>query len=378
MYQRFSLNQPVSFRSATFLSRTLKSPSIPLRNYTSNQFKLKPSFEIALRAACLQLMLARWGLETATKLDFAKSNEFKIDDRRMRAFESITNTALNGGLSESLTEKEMEMLQKDPGTWEYQDFSYGKFWESLGKYIFIFQTCFYKLCILAWMLGRRNEIPSYFSSFDRVLLFQSTGILPGDSKTIDSFINSYMSLQAKFSLEDTILKREIDIAEIWYWRARLQVLLDLKDQIIKEQENKESGNEKKSNIEKIIEKELLKKNVPHSLRSIIKNSKGVLESATKRAIDLQLLSQSDTEDFDIVIEVLDDQKNHPNASSKPAETTIPYNKLEKKDHDALMDIAEARMMAFAWTTGKLDKWDPEKMLQVGSINPLNILWTPDE
>ncbi|PWA01274.1 hypothetical protein BB558_002644 [Smittium angustum] len=355
MYQRFSLNQPVSFRSATFLSRTLKSPSIPLRNYTSNQFKLKPSFEIALRAACLQLMLARWGLETATKLDFAKSNEFKIDDRRMRAFESITNTALNGGLSESLTEKEMEMLQKDPGTWEYQDFS-----------------------ILAWMLGRRNEIPSYFSSFDRVLLFQSTGILPGDSKTIDSFINSYMSLQAKFSLEDTILKREIDIAEIWYWRARLQVLLDLKDQIIKEQENKESGNEKKSNIEKIIEKELLKKNVPHSLRSIIKNSKGVLESATKRAIDLQLLSQSDTEDFDIVIEVLDDQKNHPNASSKPAETTIPYNKLEKKDHDALMDIAEARMMAFAWTTGKLDKWDPEKMLQVGSINPLNILWTPDE
>ncbi|OMJ22195.1 hypothetical protein AYI69_g5476 [Smittium culicis] len=357
-----SLTKARVFSNTSSSYKHVYSSSLSKRLYSDTPFKLRPSFEIALRAASLQLVLSRWGLEMASKMELANGLDPEADERRLKAVTSISDTALNGGLAGSLTDLEMEMLKKDPGTWEYNDFQYGKYWESLG--------------IFSWLLGRRNEVPFYFSSFDRVKLFHSTGILPGDPSTIDSFVNSFMSIQTNFSINDSILKREIDLAEIWYWRSRMQVLIDLKDQL--SQSNKNNTAPTADNSEKlndIFQQELENKKIPHSLRKTVKNSSFILESATKRAIELDLLKQDILSDFVVIVETRD---NSPDAdqSSPPTEIPIPYEKLEKKDHDALMDIAEARMMAFAWATGKLESWDSEKMANIGSINPLNILWSP--
>ncbi|OLY79645.1 hypothetical protein AYI68_g6158 [Smittium mucronatum] len=342
------------------------------RFYSDDSFNLRPGFEIALRAASLQLVLSRWGMEMATKMEQAKGSDPENDERRAKAVNAITETALNGGLVDSLTEKEMNMLKKDQGTWEYEDFQYGKYWESLG--------------ILSWLLGRRNEVPQYFSSFDRVKLFQSTGILPGDPNTIDSFINSFMSTQGVFSIKNSILKREIDLAEIWYWRSRMQVLIDLKDQLAKSGSNTTPDSSSSSNLDSqnddVVQQQLENKRIPHSLRRSIKDSQAILEAATKRAIELGLLDQKIDSDFAVIVETdvespQSSQNSSNGNSNSRVEIPIPYEKLEKKDHDALMDIAEARLMAFAWATGKLDAWDPKKMANIGSINPLNVLWSPE-
>ncbi|PVU97446.1 hypothetical protein BB561_000552 [Smittium simulii] len=341
---------------------------------TNNDYQLRPSFELALRAASIQLVLARWGLETATKMDIASGKDALQDERRSKAIEAIRNTVLNGGLQDSLTEEELTIIKKDHGAWEGKDFLYGKHWESLG--------------IFSWLLGRRNEIPHYFSNFDRVQLFQSTGILPGDTKTVDSFVNSYMSIQAKFTIENDILKKQMDLAEIWYWRARLQVLMDLRDDIlINEQKDLDKNNSDSNNSDQfeISNKRILEylraKNIPTSLRPIIKNIPDILHSATKRAIELGLLSQSTDRDFGVLAEIIESTNpsghHKKNSEDGKKESILKYADLDSKDHDALMNIAESRMMAFAWATGKIDKWSTEEMHNVGLINPLNVLWAPE-
>ncbi|PVV01349.1 hypothetical protein BB560_004235 [Smittium megazygosporum] len=286
-------------------------------------------------------------------------------ERTQRAIETITNTARDGGLANTLTTQEMEMLKKEPGTWEYEDLIYGNFWESLG--------------VLTWLLGRSHEIPPYYSNFNKMEVFNSTGILPGDPKTIDSFVNSFMAVQTNFSVNGDDLKREIDLAEAWYWRARVQSLIDMKHYIL-ENEMKDIKDKSDDIPDQIIRRYMRERHIPLSLKPLVKNIDMILHSATKRGIEMGLLSQINDEDFGIQVELFSaespsDASEHPNIKKTP--TLMNYSNLESKDHKALMNIAEGRMMAFAWATQKLDQWSIENMSKVGSVNPLNILWSPE-
>ncbi|OMH81279.1 hypothetical protein AX774_g5267 [Zancudomyces culisetae] len=200
-----------------------------------------------------------------------------------------------------------------------------------------------------------DEIPPYYSSFNRTKLFQSTGILPGDYRTIDKFINSYLSTESTHTIQDSVLQREIDLAEAWYWRARMQTVIDLKE------ENKENT------------EELENRRVPHALKKMVRDSDMVLELATKRGVELGLLENSNKfiEDFAVVVEPTD-------ADDSAIDETmfVKYKSLDGREHNSLMDIAEARMMALAYATKKLGSWDESKMIKIGSINPLNVLWSP--
>ncbi|KAJ1920128.1 hypothetical protein H4219_001501 [Mycoemilia scoparia] len=326
---------------------------------------LRPAFELALRASCLQLVLARWGLETAAALGVQGEKVANDDDRKARAVDAITKAAFAGGLDDYLTEQEKYVLEKAYKTWEYDDFELGSHWESLG--------------ILQWLLGRQHKVPPYYSSFDRASIFQATGVMPADPSTIDTFVNSYLSPQSHHLLDDASLKREIDIAEAWNWRARAQVIMDLRDQIIEEAKEK-SGSAKSSDIadeETIVDRMMREKRIPQSLRGMVKNISQVMKSATSRAIEKEIIKEAIDDDFGIVVE-LKPEEMPEGASPSDREVLIPYSKLEGKNHESLRKISEARLFAFAWSTSKIEEWDIGKMVEILSINPVSSIWAPDE
>ncbi|KAJ2654581.1 hypothetical protein IW148_006333, partial [Coemansia sp. RSA 1199] len=109
--------------------------------------KLRPPFELALRSSCLQLVLARWGLETAALMGLRGEQTANDDDRKVRAVEAITTAMYESGLDDHATSAEKSMLDKPYRTWEYSDYAYGDHWEALG--------------VLQWLLGRQHAIPTY-------------------------------------------------------------------------------------------------------------------------------------------------------------------------------------------------------------------------
>ncbi|KAJ2714869.1 hypothetical protein H4R19_001508 [Coemansia spiralis] len=135
---------------------------------------LRTAPALARRSSCLQLVLARWGLETAALMGLRGEQTANDDERKVRAVDAITSALYTSGLDDHATAAERAMLDKPYRAWEYDDYVYGDHWEAMG--------------VLQWLLGRQDLIPPYYSSFDRAQLFQSTSIMPADPSSIERFV----------------------------------------------------------------------------------------------------------------------------------------------------------------------------------------------
>ncbi|KAJ1672835.1 hypothetical protein EV182_006398 [Spiromyces aspiralis] len=288
-----------------------------------------------------------------------------IDDRKVRAVEAIANAAFDGGLEDYLTAKERALLEKPYQTWGQDDFDQGMHWESFG--------------VLQWLLGRQHKIPHYFANFDRASLFQATGVMPANPSTIDAFVNSYMSAQAHHLLDTSRLRHEVAVAEAWNWRARVQVVMDLRDQILEEAAAKagrklEQGPPEEEDEARVVDRIMAEKRVPRSLRRMVRDLDQVVRTATGRAIERSLIENSADDDFGITVELKPEEVR----AGGQRETVLPYSKLDSKVHDSLRRISEARLFAFAWAVSKLEDWDIEHMAELGSIGPIGSIWAPDD
>ncbi|KAJ1663546.1 hypothetical protein IW140_004833 [Coemansia sp. RSA 1813] len=315
-------------------------------------FKLRPSFEIALRSSCLQLVLARWGLETAALMGVKGEQTANDDDRKVRAVEAITRAMYESGLDDHATSAEKTMLEKPYQSWEYEDYAYGDHWEAFG--------------VLQWLLGRQHKIPPYYSNFDRARLFQGTGIMPAEPSTVEKFVDPFMSPQTHQSLDMKQLQHEIDVAEAWLWRARAQVLLGLRNDLeMAKQQKSTTGTDEESPAETA----LRTKHIPHSLRKMARDIPKTIPLAAAQARDKGLVGALEGNDFAIVVELKDKD------ASTTTTTTVPYVNLDSNHQDAIRKIAESRFFAFAWAVGKADKWNADAVSELVSINPISSVWT---
>ncbi|KAI8323559.1 hypothetical protein GQ54DRAFT_103952 [Martensiomyces pterosporus] len=324
------------------------------------ELKLRPAFEIALRTSCLQLVLARWGLETAALMGLQGERTANDDDRKVRAVDAIATAMYESGLDDHMTKAEKAMLEKPYKTWEYDDYVYGDNWEGFG--------------VLQWLLGRQHTIPAYYSNFDRARLFQGTGIMPADPSSIEKYVDPFMSPHTHQSLDAKQLGHEVDVAEAWYWRARAQVLLNLRDEIQRAEESAQAGGgaDAKSSEATPLESALHMKHIPHSLRKMANDLPKTIPLASKRAHAKGIIASIENGDFGIAVEMKDsDEGSHPKT------TTVPYTSLSPEHLDAIRKIAESRFLAFAWSLGKVDQWDTDEIGNLVSINPISSLWTPN-
>ncbi|KAJ2898724.1 hypothetical protein IWW38_001272 [Coemansia aciculifera] len=312
------------------------------------ELRLRPAVELALRSSCLQLVLARWGLETAVLMGLSGDQTANDDDRKVRAVEAITSALYESKLDSHATQAERDMLEKPYRAWEYKDYVYGDHWESFG--------------VLQWILGRQPTIPAYYSNFDRARLFQSTGIMPADPSTVNVFVSQFKSQQPQHSADT--LQREVDIAEAWVWRARAQVLLGLRKDIgsaaISSQTDSDSP----------LEAALRDKHIPSSLRKLATDMPKTIPLAAKRAHAKGLVEALEGGDFAIAVELKGGDSN-----SKPV--YVPYANLDKEHLDAIRKIAESRFLGFAWALEKVGDWDIDRIGELVSINPISSLWTPN-
>ncbi|KAJ2080135.1 hypothetical protein H4R24_003303 [Coemansia sp. RSA 988] len=318
--------------------------------------KLRPAFELALRSSCLQLVLARWGLETAALMGLQGDQTANNDERKVRAVEAITDAMYKSGLDDHATLAEKEMLEKPYRSWEYSDYVYGDNWEALGA--------------LQWLLGRQHVILPYYSSFDRARLFRNTGIMPADPSTIEKFVDAFMSSQIRQHVDAQQLQNAVNTSEAWIWRARAQVLLGLREEIVNPATDQSTSEE-----ETALEAALRTRHIPPSLRKIAVDLPKTIPLAAKHSLDKGLIGNIEGDDFGIVVEMKETVDQAP--ASQPRTATVPYQNLDSNHLDALRKIAESRFMAFAWSLEKIDAWDIEKTGELLSINPINAIWTPE-
>ncbi|KAJ2060867.1 hypothetical protein GGI17_003485 [Coemansia sp. S146] len=314
------------------------------------ELKLRPAYELALRSSCLQLVLARWGLETAALMGLGGEQTANDDGRKVRAVEAITAAMYESGLDNHATKAEKDMLEKPYRSWEYKDYVYGDHWESFG--------------VLQWILGRQHTIPAYYSNFDRARLFQSSGIMPADPSTVEKFVGPFMSSQ--HTVEAQQLQREVDVAEAWVWRARAQVLLGLREEI----DSAKSSSLSSSDQDSPLETTLRAKHIPHNLRKMAADMPKTIPLAAKRAHARGLVDSLEGGDFAIAVEMKGD--------SDAITTSVPYANLDQQHLDAIRKIAESRFLAFAWSLEKVGDWDISKIGELVSINPISSVWTPND
>ncbi|KAJ2489564.1 hypothetical protein IWW37_003910 [Coemansia sp. RSA 2050] len=316
------------------------------------ELRLRPAHELALRSSCLQLVLSRWGLETAALMGLGGEQTANDGDRKIRAVEAITAAMYESGLDSHATKAEKDMLEKPYRSWEYQDYVYGDHWESFG--------------VLQWILGRQHTIPAYYSNFDRAQLFQSTGIKPADPSTVDNFVGPFMSLQTQHTAGIQQVQREVDVAEAWVWRARTQVLLGLREEIDRAKGSLPSPSDQDSPLETT----LRAKHIPHSLRKMAADMPRTIPLAAKRAHSRGLVDSLEGGDFAITVEI----KGDTDAKT----TNVPYANLDQQHLDAIRKIAESRFLSFAWSLEKVSDWDIDKIGELVSINPISSVWTPSD
>ncbi|KAJ2741416.1 hypothetical protein GGI20_005208 [Coemansia sp. BCRC 34301] len=312
------------------------------------ELRLRPAVDLAVRSSCLQLVLARWGLETAALMGLYGEQTANDNDRKVRAVEAITAAMYESGLDSHATQTEKNMLEKPYRAWEYSDFVYGDHWESFG--------------VLQWILGCQHAVPAYYSHFDRARLFQTTGVMPADPSTVEKFVGPFRS-QHTWRPSDA-LQREIDVSEAWVWRARAQVLLDLRTEI---------GGAKaasQSDGSSPLDATLRDKHIPHSLLKLAADMPNTIPLAAKRAHARGLVETLEDSDYAIAVEM-----KGGGSEARPAR--VPYANLDQEHLNAIRKIAEARFFAFAWSVEKVGDWDIDKIGELVSINPISSVWTPN-
>ncbi|KAK9767101.1 hypothetical protein K7432_003368 [Basidiobolus ranarum] len=282
--------------------------------------------EVATRVACTQLFLSRWGVEAA----YADNSS---DDRHKTAFEAIIRATEESGVYVNFTEKERKLIEKSLGSWDSEILSANNGrWETFG--------------ILLWSLHLYPEIPQYNHYFPRFKLFQSTGIMPAHPQSITEFLR-YMSMEGK-SRSPPAVQREINIAEAWYWRSRAQALLAIRPIIFPDHSCSSSPPPK----------------IPKQLKDMIQQMPEAIAQASVRAQESQLISKVKDNDFGVDLGGIEEEGTG----------IVAYKDLPSEQHEQMKMLAEYRMLAFGWLTGRAD-WDADTN-ELGYINPISAIWAP--
>lgn len=297
--------------------------------------------EVTERIACIQLVLARWGLEAALR-------HGSPADRVQSAFNGINQASQLPEVKDIMTSKEKQLLLLPLGKWSQAEIQETEgLWEEFG----VFQ----------WSLGILKEMPAYFEVFHRSQLFKATGIAPGQPNTISDFITLSPAMCQPRD-QDAIVE-QLTQAEIWHWRSQAQSLLGLKD--LESQVNED-------------EEVLDYANLPVGVRRMIEKLPQAIANTSSLAYSRGIILLTTEDDFGIPVEVT--FQFQPNVPNHP--DVIPYRKLPEPVIEQLTAIAESRYHALAYISGSLaDFDDPISRLkegQAGSVlGGMPHLWAPE-
>ncbi|ORZ30126.1 hypothetical protein BCR44DRAFT_115872 [Catenaria anguillulae PL171] len=318
---------------------TVDGPIHTAVNTATQGFRLQPASSVAARAAASHLLLSRWGLEhmlndaTHARPDFndairaqtkdkvAEANEALMASAHMLTFTPVEKTFLNqplGSVAEGHAEAMAAMVELE-----------GR-WESFG--------------VLLWSLGLIPSAPAHTHRFEMPQLLGATGIVPAKKESIERFLSQAHTLRP-----EPQLVAELNKAEAWYWRARAQVLLSLKQAI------DDPSCDTKDNLTKL----------PKALKDMAKKIDVSILYATSRGLQDGLIDEAVGDDFGI-----------PDAAQagqgKPGWKR--YADGSETEWATMRLIAENRLAAFGWLMAGRD-WDVNRD-DISFVNHMSSLWQP--
>ncbi|KAJ3368277.1 hypothetical protein GGF31_006508 [Allomyces arbusculus] len=301
----------------------------------AQEFALKTAQQVAMRAAATHVFMSRWGLERMVH-DLTARGLNEGQRTLMIARVGEANEALKKSTSLlELTPLEQEFIAKEVGTSTLSDIAAleGR-WEGFG--------------ILLHALHLLPAVPPYYRPFPMVDLLSATGIVPAEPKTIESFLGRAHQL-----VPEPALVAALNQAEAWYWRARAQVLLKLKEAI-------DDPSCDSSDIKKL----------PKALRDMTKHIDVTLLYATSRSLQDGLIDKALLDDFAIPADLTSADAPATNADAGWKRY------LDATDDEAaqLRVIAEDRLAALAWVMAGRE-WDAPRD-EVSFVNPMSSLWQP--
>ncbi|KAI9207726.1 uncharacterized protein BJ171DRAFT_420818 [Polychytrium aggregatum] len=329
-----------SFPAARFGARWLASEAAP--SLSSSPIVRTPK-EIALRVACTQLLLTRWGIEAVVQSNSEKDAQ---EPRIHESFAALKRSIQEAGMEPWMTAREKSLMEKDLGKWSLEaDLApLVPRWESFGT--------------LLWSLKIADRIPAYYQPFPREHLFQSTAIIPAFPQTIDQFVQYFESGEGSrpsHQVDPEAFAREVNMAEAWFWRSRVQVVLDLKRQLDTSLIEQDTTLDAATKQERLQAVEQARRKIPSSLRTIMDNIETALEQATARALEDGYISEAIKDDF--------------------AVQGRKYTDLSDHDFRDLAEFAEFRLATLAWLHGSQKDWEFERG-SVKFISEVGSLWAP--
>ncbi|KAJ9065265.1 hypothetical protein DSO57_1021444 [Entomophthora muscae] len=322
-----------SFRQyATSENGEVTSPTEGVSNnkgdHVFNDGKGRSAKDIIGRIACLQLILARWGIEAALQSGSPAQ-------RIQASFNGINQTAKIEELQSLLTPKEKSMLLQPLGKWTHADLNdFEERWEEFG----VFQ----------WCLGIQNEVPSYFEEFHKSQLFMATGLVPGQPKSFLDFISHSPEKVSPRSQDD--IKDQLTQAEVWHWRSQAQTLLALKDLNDFSQ-------------------------LPPAVRRMIEKLPQAISHTASLAHSRGFISEAVEDDFGV--------HSSADPSLKIENKMIAYRQLSEHTLNRLSLLAQARYHALAYLGGALQDYDDPISRLTESTSHGNVLgglphlWAPE-
>ncbi|KAI9294599.1 hypothetical protein K502DRAFT_365716 [Neoconidiobolus thromboides FSU 785] len=303
------------------------------QSYIFNSGQGRSLTDIKYRTVCLQLFLARWGIEAAIK-NGASGDRIESADR------GIQNAISACELKEKFSNKEFQYLIKPLGTWSDMELNENSWsWEDFG--------------MLQWTLGIIDKLPEINSNFSKGNLFQNTMIQPNQPESILNFLN-----QIKFNpQEDDTITDSLAKMELWHWRSQSQMLLNLK-KLKSEIFNEEVTEDDSLEITDFSQ-------LPVGLRKMINDLPKAIEQTTNLAFEKGLLVEKIDNDFGII-----DKEG----------ILTSFGKLNEEATDEILKISETRLHTLTYLMGNLE-WD-DTVSRLGDddrgLNNLPNVWKPEE
>ncbi|KAJ3152081.1 hypothetical protein HDU86_005926 [Geranomyces michiganensis] len=274
------------------------------------------------------MVLTRWGIEAA--LASRTGSNTPVDPRIAQSHDALARAIDESKLERSFTKSELDLLAKPLGGWRpVEDLASQMLrWESFGT--------------LLWAMRIINGLPKFHVRFPQETLFQATAIVPAFPATVSSFVEYFDSGEGskpEHIITPEEMRNAVNTAEAWYWRARAQVVLDLKESLEGDSEDIKEA----------------RKKIPSALKNVMANLDQALAQASIRASADGYIDEVAGDDFGV--------------------DGVPYKKLDDHAIRDLNDISEHRLAALGWMAGR--DWDFIKG-EVPFIHPLGSLWTPHE
>lgn len=325
---------------------------VPLEEDHSNVVKRTPD-EVAHRAACLQLVLSRWGLERT----WDAWNEMAAGDAAQRemgsnritqGFDMLMSALHSSKLYGHLSEREKKLMDMDLGSWcGNKEAEIEGRWESAGV-----------VCWALGLTGNHASIPSYTVPFEREELFQAMGIQPSQPGTIQRFLTGRVHRLRSGSDVAAALRT----AEAWYWRSRAQSVWELKKNLLDP-----VSDVSQFDAETEAKKKEARKKIPKGLKDIASGIEGAIAQAASRCAEDGLIEREINGDYGVLAAPSEKQ-----GADSPE--WIRYSDMDAAALDRARDIADNRCSALGWLTG--NEWDFSGNLSF--VNPVSSIWRAQE